>query len=313
MMTIANRRNLVWLAAIGGLLALPATAHAATVDPSTVSGLVGWYDAQALSGADGTSVTTWSDKTGGTNVAANDLTQVTGDRGPDETQIAVAPTLQTVTLNTYTYRMVQFIDHTTAEEYELLIASGLVNATDNTRTIMTVYKGGMGGTDTRPLGFGSSLHDGLNTKTHWNLGTDGNGTSRFDGAKIDSGYSAGLNRSAFVIRTAVMESKTSFDEFIDVLDGDFADNQVLSNGIPTNALNDITGDFLVGDMHTNQRGEGTYDVGFEILEILVFDTALSTADRQGVQDYLALKYTTPEPATLALAAIGVLGLRRRRR
>ncbi len=257
-------------------------------NPSQISGLVGWYDAQALSGSDGSGVTTWADTTGGTNSTANNLTQNTNPTGT-----AVAPTLETVTLNGYNYRSVRF-NTLTGDQYEQLKTTDLVTAGDTTRSIVVVYSGGVDDANSRPVGFGSTLDEGslAGNRMTWNLGTDGNGTSRFDGAAISSGYGAGLNRTDLLIRTAVMESATSFDEYIDVLDVNFTDSQVLSNGTPSSSLGSVRGHFYVGDIQSTNKGGGAGDADFDVFEILVFDSVLSTSDRQNLQNWLQNKYTS---------------------
>ena len=226
--------------------------------------------------------------------------------------------METVALNTFSYRAVRFPDHENIDDYSLMEAADLVETPDQTRTMIFVVRGG-DETDgqSRPGGFGSQLVLGNEDGAwNWQVGTDGNGTSRFDGAKIDTGYGTGLVRSEFVIRTAVMESKTSFDEYIDVLDGTFTDNQVLSDGDPSSGLDNTYGDFYVGDVSDRQRGAGSADAQFDFLDVLVFDSVLSDTDRQGVQEYLVNKYTTPipEPSTISLLAFAALAstLRRRR-
>jgi len=282
--------------AVGATLGSPSVATVTITDndfsPSQIAGLVGWYNAQELTGANGTAVTTWSDTTGGSNTVGNPLTQLTGDRYLAGTQTEVAPTLQTVSLNGHSYRSVRFVPGTNGNgEYELLKAADLVVAGDTTRTVIAVYKGGLS-TESRVIGFGSSQEEDINGDALvWNFGCDGNGTSRFDGAMI-GGYSAGLDRSQVVIRTAVMESKISFDEYIDVLDAGFVDQQVLSNGNPSNALADTRGHFYIGDLQEQSNSDGSMASEFDVLEVLVFDAVLSDTDRQNVQNWLKEKYTT---------------------
>ena len=264
--------------------------------PATITGLVGWYDAQEIAAADGTAVTSWADKTGGTNTVARNLTQVT--TGVSGT--AVAPTVQTVALNGYSYRALRFVSGNT-NEYEQLRVNNLVSSSNNTRTIIAAYKGGVDSPNSRPVGFGSRLLDGSLTRELWNLATDGRyGSARFDGAFIGPYNAPGLTRDEFLLRTAVMESQTSFDEFIDELDGSFADTQRLSNSSPSAALATLLGSFHVGDVHNNAIGGGVGAADFDILEILVYDRVLTTQERQEVQAYLVSKYTSdPAPLTPA--------------
>jgi hypothetical protein len=263
--------------------------------PAAISGLVGWYDAQTFVEADGAPVTVWGDRTGGTNSSAHDLTQYTGASG-----IAVTPTVQTVSLNGYSYRAVRFLAGGIAQ-YEQLKVDDLVSSSNNTRTILLVYRGGVDSPNSRPVGFGSRLIDGSLTKELWNLATDGSyGSSRFDGAFIGPYSAPGLTRDEFLLRTAVMESKTSFDEYIDELDPSFADTQRLSNGSPSEALGTVLGSFHVGDVHNSAVGGGNGAAQFDILEILVYDRVLAAQERQDVQAYLKTKYTSdPAPLTPA--------------
>jgi arylsulfatase A-like enzyme len=255
--------------------------------PATISGLVGWYDAQQFTDADGTAVTTWTDRTEGTNTLAQNLTQYTGASGTP-----VAPTVQTVLLNGINYRSMRFLAGASGE-YEQLKVDNLVSSSNNTRTIITAYKGGVDSPNSRPVGFGSRLVDGSLTKELWNLATDGTyGSSRFDGAFIGPYSATGLTRDEFLLRTSVMESKTSFDEFIDELDPSFTDTQRLSSGTPSASLGTVLGSFHVGDVHNSAVGGGNGAANFDILEILVYDRVLTTQERQGVQAYLVSKYTT---------------------
>ena len=51
----------------------------------------------------------------------------------------------------------------------------------------------------------------------------------------------------------------------------------------------------------------------DIAEVILYDRVLTTAERQGVEEYLYAKYFIPEPTTLSLLALGGLGLLARRR
>jgi len=285
--------------ASGSTLGSPSTASVTIIDnefnPSQLASLVGWYDAQALSGADGSALTTWPDTTDAVNnTMANNLTQVTSGV-QSEGENAVAPTLQTISLNGYSFRSVRFLAGSPGD-YELLKATNLVTTGDSTRSFITVYRGGINDPagSSRISGFGSRLDDGNSTdKIHLNTATDGDGSLRFDGAFL-AGHSAGLNLTDVLIRTTVMESKNSFDEYIDVLDGAFTDTQVLSNGNPSAGI--VVGDFHLGDLTTFSVGGQPGAANFDVLEVLAFDGVLTTTDRQNVQDWLKTKYTTdPNP------------------
>jgi len=46
----------------------------------------------------------------------------------------------------------------------------------------------------------------------------------------------------------------------------------------------------------------------DIAEILIYNTALSSTDRQSVHEYLVAKYALPEPSVVALGLLGLFGL-----
>jgi len=255
--------------------------------PHQIEGLVGWFDAQGFQEADGTDVTTWPDRTGlVSNREPNDLQQMTGLTGTP-----VAPTLQTVSLNGYSYRSVRFVPGSSGD-YELLRFAGLVPDTDNTRSIVVVYKGGVDSGGSRPAGFGSKLVDGLDTRFHWNLGTDGNGSLRFDGGFIGPYSVSGLTRNDVLIRVAEMEGFNRYAEHIDVLDTGFVDNAVLVNGSLSPAPSSISGDFYLGDLQVSSAGGQIGAATYDILEVLVYDRSLTDGERQSIQTYLVDKYTS---------------------
>jgi len=268
--------------------------------PNVIPQLVGWYDAQDFTAAAGSNVTSWPDKTGGSNTTANNLAQVTGASGGT----AVAPKLQTVNVNGGSYKSVRFLPGSTGQ-YELLKAPLLVANGDLDRTVIAVFKGGTDAVESRPMCFGSEV-DGVRTNklNFWCLGTDGNGSMYFgtngQNDRLINSHSAGLTRTDFMIRTSVMKTGTAYDEFIDVLDSSFTDTQVLTNGNP-GAVPAPLGDFYVGD--TTLVG-GTGQPSFDVLEILVFDKALSDAERNQVQDYLKTKYTPAPVANFVISGIG---------
>ena len=62
----------------------------------------------------------------------------------------------------------------------------------------------------------------------------------------------------------------------------------------------------IGDICTDRFGRYYYDG--QLAAFLVYDTALSAADRASVESYLTETYVVPEPSTFVLAALGLLGL-----
>lgn len=256
--------------------------------PFSVEGLIGWYDAQTLDGVDGSPVTQWEDRVGVVvNTKADPLMQVTGLSGT-----ARAPTLQTIPLNGYTYKALRFVPGASGE-YELLGALGMTPPTDNTRSLVIVYKGGANHIDSRPIGFGSKLVDGRNDKYHWNLATDGDGSLQFDGSYVQLYLLSGLTRNDVLIRVAEMEGFAQYDEHIDVLDADFIEIPVMINGALIGAPSSMSGDLYIGDLHPNGVGGGSGATTFDILEVLVYDRSLLDSERGILQAYLKQKYTSP--------------------
>jgi len=277
------------------------------VTPESIASLVAWYDAQRLTGGDGSALTAWEDNLTPANSTPNDLARVTATH---ESKTPASPTLETITLNGYSYRAARF-PLSNLNHFELLKAANLVPQGVTNRTVMIAYRGGENNPNSRPAGFGSSMEEDIaGQRVVWNLGSDGNGSSRFDGASIE-GYSSGLSRAEFIIRTAVMESPARFSEYINILDGSFTDSQVLSQGVPTGLLSNIRGDFYLGDVHQDSDGGGGGDSSFDILEVLVFSQAISDSERIALQDYLATKYTTdphpPATPTIPIAAASAAG------
>lgn len=257
--------------------------------PSAVPGLVGWYDAQTLKGTDGTEITIWPDRTDPqNNRVAHDLTQYTRKPRLD----AQAPTLQTVAMNGFDYQAVRF-SAGSRNKYEHLRHPRLVPDGHKTRSIVFVYRGGIDFSNSRPLGFGSTLvNDTLGTKV-WNPATDGNyGSMRFDGAYIGPyTRSTSISRERVLLRTAVMHDNALYSDYIAQLDESFEDTAFLEKAGPNNPVGPIEGSFHVGDVQSNSMGgeEGAAD--FEIFEIVVYDRVLTDRERQEVQHYLKNKYT----------------------
>ncbi len=257
--------------------------------PAQIPGLVGWYDASQLAGADGTPVTRWPDRTDEqNNTVAHDLTPHNPD-DPDHRD----PVLATVNRNGFAFRAVRFAAGANGE-FEQLKHDQLVENDDTTRTLIVVYSGGVDNANSRPVGFGSKLVGGNPVdKKLWNLATDGTyGSSRFDGAFIGPYNSPGLTRTDLLLRTAVMHSTNEYSDYISPLNDFFTETRLLDQGSPNNTIGPILGSFHVGDVHNTSPGGGAGAADFDLFEILVYNRVLTDEERQKVNLYLRDKFTT---------------------
>jgi hypothetical protein len=77
--------------------------------------------------------------------------------------------------------------------------------------------------------------------------------------------------------------------------------------IPSSIVSTYSG-YTAGARHLNAN---TFYDG-DLAEVLIYDTTLSVTDRRTVEEYFIAKYALPEPSAIALGAIGLLLLLRRR-
>ena len=117
----------------------------------------------------------------------------------------------------------------------------------------------------------------------------------------------GLSLGTWQLFTLSLGSATLGDDVFTVTDGVTSDSFV---AVTDNSGHDMTG-LTVGGRTASPSASNRFN-GL-IAEILVYDSNLSAGDIAAVESYLASKYLIPEPSTVVLLGIGMLGLVIRRR
>jgi hypothetical protein len=279
------RRHTLMAVAVAGVLSAAGAASAATL--TVTGGLKLWLKADAGVTTFGGEVVSWTDSSGNGNDAI-------GTPGSAPTYIASDPAIQN--LPALNFNSIN----------QRLNAGSNVDLTQ--LTIFSVFRAtdlGFGAivdmVNPSPLSENYALLTGHDTgqqiwHLQWNNGS-------FD--NINTGFGNPNYLNTWTIRT-------------DRHDG--AGNAAMyQNG---NLLVSSSGDTNPATNANNQLWIGHYQVGStgyfggQMAEILIYDTALSTQDRQAVEAYLNEKYITgpiPEPSTALLAAGGVVLLAGRRR
>jgi len=141
-------------------------------------------------------------------------------------------------------------------------------------TIFAVYRTPNTAANVRPVGFGSNDVDGGGGAKHVNLAVDP--SIRFDGANISSGYTQSHPTDLFV-----RSMTRSGNDFAEWFNG--------ASALPTTsqATGSIVDDFYLGDLIL----PGNSDT--HLMEVAVYDRALTTSERQGVEQYLLNKVNNP--------------------
>ena len=221
----------------------------------------------------GDEVSLWPDASG----AAHDAVALNGNR--------INPLFRLADLPAVRFRSNESRD-------ELMRSTGLFGGASPTDlTIVTAYKTSLADSKMRPVGFGA-FGDG-STADNFNLATDP--SIRKDNESI-TGYGV-IHRFYYFVRSATMDSSAAtLNEWFDGLEA------LSSNEIFTVA----TDDFYLGDLKTADT-----DRSVNIAETIVFDRALTTAERGGVEGYMGAKYRSRlyhrhEEGVAGLAADSVL-------
>jgi hypothetical protein len=231
-------------------------------DPTLAGDLLLWYSADDVTddalGSEpvfGTDVATWYDGSGQGNDAL------------DNKGAAFRPTVGALP---GVYRTVRFGGNSGDRLDTLDVLGG--SAVGDV-TIIAVYRTVNTGEWARPVGFGSNDVDGGGA-IHINLAPDP--SLRFDGANISTGYTQSHPTDLFV-RT-MTRSGDAFAEYFNGVSALPATMQ--STGL-------IVDDFFMGDLIQS----GSSDT--HLMEVAVYDRALTTTERQSVESHLLNKIANP--------------------
>jgi len=230
-------------------------------DPSLAPNLKLWLQADALGLPDGTAVSTWTDS----SAAGNDAVNLAGKDDP------VKQSARALLPGGTTADVVHFGGTTN----ELLKADALFGGSGSgDLSIIAVYKTTQLSSDNRPVGFGAYLEG--DTANNYNLAADP--SIRKDNGKVGAG--SYTHPKEFFVRSSIMTAAGagSVQEFLNGV------------GVLNDGGNYTTGtdDFYLGDMRRVPTSS-SYKFNFDIAEVIVYDTALGAADRQGIEEYLAEK------------------------
>lgn len=214
--------------------------HSGAFAPDDIAGLVGWWDADNVSGGDGDPVSTWPDASS----SAWDLTQASTAR----------PTIQTNELNTHS--VVRF-DGTN---------DSMVNTSVSVAQPNTVFLVAKRTTSAAQDAFfdGSTTRQAFYTESTTNL-------KFFAGSDIDTGDAPG----------------TAWRYYSVVVNG--ASSEIWMDGVSVWSGNPGA-NTLAGLLVGVDGGAGTYFLDGDIAELIMYDSALGTSDRENVEDYLKSKY-----------------------
>ncbi|MGH2359749.1 MAG: LamG-like jellyroll fold domain-containing protein [bacterium] len=241
-----------------GLLLLGSGGGSAAFSPDQVSGLILWLKADSLALNDGDAVTTWADSSS----SANDVTQATA---------ANKPTLQTNEINGKP--VVRFDD----------VNDRLGRADD------ADFDFGSGNFSVFAVAKPTGSRGAIICKDNYQ-GADGFYVKCADNGEIGSGtlWFAYWNGSTTVSMGAV---DTAFHQLAAIREGTGA-NQVKLYLDKTNSANTTDARTLSNalELRVGSAVNNADFFGGDIAEILVYNSALSTADRQSVETYFSSKY-----------------------
>ncbi|QNN21066.1 LamG domain-containing protein [Planctomycetales bacterium ZRK34] len=253
------RKQFSGLAAACVITMAPALASAAVVKPAELSDLLLWYRADDLTAttAAGGSVTSVTDASGNSNDAG---------------------TISGYSAATFDITDVPTISFDATLKDALGAIDTLGGSGVNDVTIITVYKSSnVSDSESRPMGFGGTGIDGGSVQKNINLANDP--SLRFDGAAIAS-YGTSITADEYFTRSVTRSGNTFTDYF---------------NGTQVKSANQslsgpIVDEFYLGDLHAdgNPGGGGASD--HQVAEVIVYNRALSTTERQSVENYLTAKY-----------------------
>lgn len=223
--------------------------------PKTISGLAVWLDASdAATITIATGVSAWADKSGNSNNA----TQATG---------SAQPTVQTAAQNGK-----NTLRFTGASSQFLTLASAINVAASGFTALAVMRRGGPSGSNTVQV-LGSSTSPTAATLEWWSTGviycTGVGGASRGQ-------FSSAQAATTYNVVSAVSPSNT--------------DGKIYFNGSDVSSTPNATA--TMTSLDRIGYSDSNYCNG-EIAEILVYNSALSNANRQALEAYLKAKWATP--------------------
>lgn len=247
----------------GGIIAMctaPLPAHAAPIQPDALSGLSLWLKADNIvDGAEpapGTPVNSWFDSSGN----AKHAIVAAGSNAP--TLANVFSPSATGNLN---YSSVNFSNSVN----DLLVATDVFDTASpfSNFTIITVYQTNVDSNQVRPVGFGSQPKG--DTADNFNLA--GDTTIRKDNGFV--GTASTLQPNNLFIRSATM-APGSVNQYFNGVDAMTS----------TASFNVASDNLYLGDIRF------TPSDNISIAEVIVYNSVLSSTDREGVEEYLTGKY-----------------------
>jgi hypothetical protein len=250
-------------------LYFPATAAAPWV-PSDVSGLLAWYKADSISQSDDTNVTSW--------------TNSQGTSGRDLVDAGTAPKFRTNVQNSLP--VVRFGG---SGNLEVVNTSGFIPSTQSPITVAGVVK--VANTTTDHMFVSAAASTNTNNP-------------RIDFVRRLQGASSGWRTLWAGTSTRFADGPTSSTGYRIAL------TSVNSSMVPTHRIDGAAGSLTFGGAYSDYTGNGTASPtglyvgctradggrverlpsGAEIGEIVMYDSALSTADAERLEGYLAHKW-----------------------
>jgi hypothetical protein len=256
---------------------------------TVTNNLVLWLKADALALSDGAAVSVWDDS----SVSNNDATQGSAANQPafQANEINGLPVVRFT--RTFTDGS---LDDFLATTYTSL-PSGLTYVAVTRGTILAVGKGYTGNAALNIIGD--------STGNVWNGFGQTSGRAEFNAYENTVGWESNLGTTT--LNDGIARSMIASFSPSDNTPRVFVNGLLEASGSTTYAgsfmgFNSISRGYVSGTPPF--QGDG-FDG--DIAEILVYNTALASTDRQLVHEYLVSKYALPEPSVAALAVLGLLG------
>jgi hypothetical protein len=287
------------------ILVLPGAAFPASLAPTdpSINASLGLWLTDAASNFDGV---TWADSSGN----GNDATTV-GLVNINAPVTFAAPTLDLITPTIdQNSSSLAFAGNTN----DLMRSTAIFGGSGtNQLTIFSVHSissfNGGNSSLTRPVGFGSVAANQAAGADYFNLASDP--SVRKDNGQIGANnYSGNIPLGTSFIRVARMDAN-GIDEWFNTSTNL---NPVLSDfGTPFTTSTD---DFFLGDLRAGPtpvpgvNGAGTTTSDLAISQVIVYNSALTDVQIEGINEFLLTP--VPEPGSLSLLGIAGLALLRRR-